>query len=154
MNRNNLHIFEANWSEHQPALSMIRREVFIVEQQVPKDLEWDGIDPDCRHVLAEVHGIATGVAAPVTVPTAVATGRLTPNGQIGRMAVIKDFRGQGIGSEILQRLLDIAKAAGREQVYLHAQQRAVAFYKKFGFIETGKTFMEAGIPHVKMVRTL
>ena len=137
-------VSEVSWSEQQAALSQVRREVFIEEQQVPETLEWDGLDPQCRHVLAmdRESGIAVG------------TGRLVADGQIGRMAIRKEYRRQGIGHRILQQLLEIARRDGHQQVYLHAQLTAVVFYQQAKFEACGETFMDAGIPHVKMTLRL
>ena len=137
-------VTEVNWSDQQEALSQIRREVFIQEQHVPEDLEWDGLDPGCRHVLA--------VECDSVLP--VGTGRLVADGQIGRMAIRKDYRRQGIGRKILQQLIEIAIQDGHKQVYLHAQLTAVDFYIQAKFEVCGETFMDAGIPHVKMMLKL
>jgi len=137
-------VMEVSWSEQQVALSQIRREVFIEEQHVPKDLEWDGLDPECRHVLA--------VECDSGLP--VGTGRLVADGQIGRMAIRKDYRRQGIGRRILQQLIELARRDGHKQVYLHAQLTAMAFYQQAQFEVCGETFMDAGIRHVKMTLRL
>ncbi|MDH5407421.1 MAG: GNAT family N-acetyltransferase [Gammaproteobacteria bacterium] len=140
----NIEVKEVSWAEQEQALSQIRREVFIEEQHVPEELEWDGLDPDCRHVLA--------VDQDSGVP--IGTGRLVADGQLGRMAVAKDYRRQGIGHKILQLLLDIARRDGHTQVYLHAQLTAVEFYQLAKFVASGDTFMDAGIPHINMSRVL
>ena len=140
----NIKMTEVDWSEQQEALSDIRREVFIEEQQVPKDLEWDGLDTKCRHVLAY----------DLTQELPVGTGRLVSDGQIGRMAIRKDYRRKGIGHKILQQLIEMAKGDGHTQVYLHAQLYIMEFYQQAGFEVSGDTFMDAGIPHVKMTMKL
>ena len=140
----NIDVREVSWSEQQAALSQIRRAVFIEEQHVPEELEWDGLDPECRHVLA----------VDSESGTLVGTGRLEADGQIGRMAIHKDYRRQGIGFRILQKLLDIARRDGHQQIYLHAQISAVNFYQQAKFEACGETFMDAGIPHVKMTLRL
>ena len=139
-----IEVMEVNWSEQQVALSQIRREVFIEEQHVPEALEWDGLDPACRHVLA--------VDKETGLP--VGTGRLVADGQIGRMAIRHDYRRQGIGRQILQQLIALARRDGHEQVYLHAQLYVVEFYLQAQFEACGETFMDAGIPHVKMTLRL
>jgi len=139
-----IEVMEVNWSEQQVALSQIRREVFIEEQHVPEALEWDGLDPACRHVLA--------VDKEIGLP--VGTGRLVADGQIGRMAIRHDYRRQGIGRQILQQLIALARRDGHEQVYLHAQLYVVEFYLQAQFEACGETFMDAGIPHVKMTLRL
>ncbi|MCB1984576.1 MAG: GNAT family N-acetyltransferase [Burkholderiales bacterium] len=127
------------WQDEAPALSAIRKAVFIEEQHVPEELEWDEFDPVSIHALA---------VNPFGAP--VGTARLLPDGHIGRMAVLKAWRGRGIGSAMLQRLLDEARHRGVSEVILNAQITAAAFYAKFGFQTSGNEFMEAGIPHVKM----
>jgi len=135
-------IIQADWTSHHTILSAIRRSVFIEEQQVPEELEWDDLDPSCTHVLARDD----------RSNLAVGTGRLSTHGKIGRMAVIKDYRRLGIGGKILEKLVELAITQGKQQVYLHAQLQAVLFYQTFEFVIEGKTFMEAGISHVKLVK--
>lgn len=137
------HVDEVSWAEAAAALGAVRREVFVVEQQVPEDLEWDGIDPDCRHVLARD---AAG--------RAIGTGRLLPDGHVGRMAVLQAYRGRGVGRALLVRLIEIALARGDRSVVLHAQTHAIEFYRRSGFEVSSGEFMEAGIPHVEMRRVL
>jgi len=129
-----------DWHDSKDALQAIRKSVFIDEQQVPKDLEWDGRDSECTQFLAS-HDSAP-----------VATARLTPEGQIGRMAVLRDFRGKGIGSRLLTAVLKQAKHAGYEQVFLHAQVNVIDFYRRHGFIAEGEVFIDAGIEHRSMKR--
>lgn len=132
----------ACWNADKPVLRHIRTQVFVQEQGVDQALEWDGQDADCTHVLAyAVHDIKRD---------AVGTGRLSHTGKIGRMAVLKAYRGQGIGGSILVALMDEARSEGLGSVYLHAQTHAQAFYQRFGFIAEGEEFLEAGIPHRKM----
>ncbi len=121
----------------------IRRRVFVEEQGIPEALEMDGRDDDCRHVLA--------FSRP---GTAVGTGRLQPDGRIGRMAVLADWRRHGAGTEILAALMRLAGADGHRRVVLHAQRSVAGFYRKSGFVETGAAFMEAGIAHVPMEKEL
>lgn len=136
----NIDVKEVSWAEQQMALSQIRREVFIEEQDVPEELEWDGLDPECRHVLA----IDSDSGLPV------GTGRLVGDGQIGRMAILKGYRRHGIGHKILQQLIKLARQDRHAEVYLHAQLYVVDFYQQANFEASGETFMDAGIPHVKM----
>jgi len=128
-----------NWKAQRDQLHAIRRTVFIEEQNVPEELEWDEIDERCYHVLAFA---ADG--------TPIGTGRLLPDGHVGRMAVLKAWRGKGVGSAILKMLLDLARKEGLKSVRLHAQTHAAGFYARHGFKATGKEFMEAGIPHRAM----
>ena len=132
-----------NWQDDAPALRAIRETVFIHEQQVPVELEWDGLDADCLHVLA-----ADSTGNPI------GTARLLPDGHIGRMAVLKAWRGRGVGSALLRLLLDEASKRGLGQVVLNAQTYAAGFYAKFGFQAVGEEFMDAGIPHVRMILPL
>jgi predicted GNAT family N-acyltransferase len=134
-----LTVREVAWLTHRPELHAIRRTVFIEEQRVPEALEWDEVDARCHHVLAfSPDGEAIG------------TGRLLPDGHIGRMAVLAAWRGRGAGSAILSLLLELARKEGFDTVRLHAQTHAVGFYAKHGFTVTGDEFMEAGIPHRAM----
>jgi predicted GNAT family N-acyltransferase len=127
------------WREARDQLSAVRRAVFVVEQCVPEDLEWDEHDPDAVHVLASN-----------AARTPIGTGRLLPDGRIGRMAVLSVWRGRGIGSAILQSLLDAARELGYMELKLHAQTHALDFYAKHGFAAAGDEFIEAGIPHRAM----
>ena len=129
----------AGWPQDRPALRRIRETVFVEEQQVPVPLEWDGLDPDCLHVLAE---------SPAGEP--IGTGRLLPDGHIGRMAVLKPWRRRGVGRALLQRLMDEGQHRGFSTFVLAAQLRAVPFYEKFGFRAEGDIFEDAGIPHRNM----
>lgn len=132
----------ASWAHDADSLRHIRHEVFVVEQKVPKQLEWDGEDEACHHALAFIDGHCVG------------TGRLSREGKIGRMAVLRPARGLGVGSALLEKLVSMAVGAGMEQVYLHAQIHALAFYERHGFIAEGPEFDEADIPHQHMVRHL
>jgi predicted GNAT family N-acyltransferase len=128
-----------NWHANRDKLDVVRRSVFIEEQKVPEALEWDEMDERSYHVLAlDRQGAPIG------------TGRLLLDGQIGRMAVLKPWRGRGVGSAILRALLDLAQKEGHETVKLNAQTHALAFYRKHGFKAFGSEFMEAGIPHRTM----
>lgn len=127
------------WTEASAELCAIRRTVFIVEQHVPEELEWDGIDEQCLHVLATS---ATGEA--------IGTGRLLPDGHIGRMAVLNPWRGQGIGGKILAELLAVAGEHEHKSVELSAQTHAIGFYQRFGFVVAGGEYLDAGISHRTM----
>jgi len=129
------------WNTSQKEVKSIRNKVFVEEQGVPPELEWDGLDEHSYHVLA---------LAPDGTP--IGTGRLLQDGQIGRVAVLQEWRGKGVGRALLDLLLVIANKMGNEEVKLHAQTRVLGFYKKRGFIKHGKEFMEAGIPHFAMKR--
>lgn len=138
-------VFIADYSTWLSEIRHIRNEVFCVEQQVSPEEEWDGSDEECIHVLAEGGD---------DIPRAVGTGRISPGGKIGRLAVLKAFRGQGFGAALILCLLDLAKQKGLSQVYLHAQTQALDFYQSFGFAVEGGTFNEAGIEHIKMVKSI
>lgn len=133
----------ASWGNDSEALRAIRERVFIREQGVPPELEWDELDAVCLHLLA-----IDSAGSPV------GTARLSPEGRIGRMAVLKQWRGKGIGSMLMQSLLREAQSMQIKQVALHAQTQATNFYQKFRFMVAGEGFMEAGIPHVRMVLQL
>lgn len=143
-----IEIIEVDWSRSQAELCLIRRAVFIEEQQVSEALEWDGIDGDCRHLLA--HDISTDLSRAIVV----GTGRLVPDGQIGRMAIRKEYRRMGVGFKILQQLIRFAQQEAKDEIYLHAQLYVVEFYQKAGFEVSGDIFMDAGIPHIKMSKRL
>ena len=131
------------WSDAQPEASRIRFSVFVEEQRVPLEMELDEFDPHCVHALA-----FAGAAQPV------ATGRLLPDGHIGRMAVLKAWRGRGIGGAILERLVEAARERGDREVALSAQTHAVAFYRHHQFVAEGEVYLDAGIPHQMMRRRL
>lgn len=136
-------IREAHWEKDGNQLSDIRHRVFIVEQNVPREEEWDGRDDDSWHWLAtDGQEVAIG------------TCRLLPDGQIGRMAVLTQHRGQGVGAALLEAAVEKARHLGMDQVYLHAQTHALGFYEGLGFKAQGDEFMDAGIPHRHMTQTL
>lgn len=138
--RPGFHILLCDWASHGPAMSEVRRRVFVEEQGVPASLEWDGLDPDCLHALAlDADG------------TAVGTGRLLPDGRIGRMAVLAGWRGRGVGFALLRALLDQALQRGDAHIHLHAQVSALGFYARAGFVAEGGEFLDAGIRHLTMV---
>jgi len=129
----------ADWQSDERKLKSIRFDVFCVEQSVPESIEWDGIDAQCRHVLAEDdEGRAIGC------------GRLLPDGHIGRMAVRPEWRGQGVGAALLERLIALASERGDAKVMLNAQTHAMPFYARYGFAPIGEPFEEAGIAHQAM----
>lgn len=134
---------QTTWNVDKKALIRIRTEVFINEQLVPPDLEWDGYDGDCWHVIART-----------TNNESIGTARMLYDGHIGRMAVLPAYRHQGVGSALLSELLHIAAIQGIDTVFLHAQLSAVDFYRKHGFAICSSEFMDAGIPHVTMQKTL
>jgi predicted GNAT family N-acyltransferase len=136
-----IELVEARWDRDRPGLETVRRRVFIEEQGVPEAEEWDAADPVSRHVLA--------IAGKRDV---VGTGRLEPTGKIGRVAVLPQYRGTGVGSALVGHLVNQATELGFTQVYLHAQATAVGFYERLGFRAEGPEFDEVGIPHRRMRR--
>lgn len=133
-----LEIREGTWEALGAESSEIRRVVFIEEQRVPKEEEWDGQDPACRHFLALQAGAPVGTA------------RLLPDAHIGRVAVLREARGQGIGEALMAAAIAAAHRDGHASVALAAQTHALAFYARLGFTAYGDEFMEAGIPHRNM----
>lgn len=134
-----IHAVKVDWATHGEQLRGIRARVFIEEQGVPKDLEWDGLDEDAHHFIALN-----------SIGLAIGTSRLLPTGQIGRMAVLTDQRGKGIGRQLLDAAVRHAIGIGMPRVFLHAQRHAEGFYRKAGFLPTGLEMTEAGIPHLEM----
>src|SRR5882672_9336812 len=132
----------ADWSADREILKALREKVFVHEQLVPADMEWDQFDPQSRHVVASVHGVPIG------------TGRLLPDGHIGRMAVLREWRGRGAGSALITGLMDIARTLGMQRVRLNAQVQALPFYLRHGFQAEGEEFLDAGILHRRMWRDL
>lgn len=124
-------------------LRAIREPVFVVEQNVPIELEWDELDPLCHHVIARDNAHRP-----------IGTGRLTPEHKIGRMAVLPAWRGKGVGDALLSALIEQARDLGWSEVKLNAQVSAVGFYEKFGFVAFGDDYEEAGIQHRSMALTL
>ena len=133
----------AEWPADQQAIKSVRERVFVDEQQVPPELEWDGTDHRCHHVVV----FLTSAAGE---PQPVATGRLQPDGKIGRMAVLPEHRSSGLGGKILKLLINKAKSTEMQCVFLSAQVHALAFYSQHGFRAYGDTFDEAGIQHRAM----
>ena len=139
----NFSLKDASWEDDREALRLIRRIVFIEEQHVPEEMEWDEFDTSSYHVLAiDNHGHAIGCS------------RLKTDGQIGRMAVLNQWRNRGVGTALLQRILKLSCKLGMQQVYLHAQVTAIPFYERHGFKVTSDIFMDAGIPHRNMILSL
>lgn len=136
------HIEVLSWEQARAHAAPIRFTVFVDEQGVPPEIELDDLDPRCLHALCFEEGIPVG------------TGRLLPDGHIGRMAVLKAWRGRGIGGRILEVLVEEARRRGEREVALSAQVRAVAFYRAHGFVEEGGEYLEAGIRHQVMRKAL
>ncbi len=131
------------WHDGQPLLKSIRESVFIVEQGVPAELEWDGLDEGARHALAISHR-----------GDAIGCGRMLSNGHIGRISVLPQWRKQKVGTAIMEALLAYAHNHDYQGVDVDAQTHAMPFYRKFEFVEHGEVFMDAGLPHIKMSMSL
>lgn len=138
-----IRIARADWQDHEQELVTIRERVFIQEQRVPEELEWDGEDPDSIHFLASA---ADG--------TPVGCVRLLPSGQISRLSVLENCRNQGIGKALLAAVEREARARDMPEIFLHAQTHATRFYEEAGFTVGGGIFLEAGIPHRPMFKDL
>ena len=136
-------IQETDWARDASRLGSVRRTVFIDEQGVPEALEWDEHDAMARHFLAlTLEGEPIGCA------------RLLPDGHVGRMAVLPDWRGYGIGKALLTAVHAAAQARGSTMLKLSAQTHAAGFYADAGFVAVGAEYEEAGIPHVAMQKNL
>ena len=138
-----IRIREACWPADRMALETVRGEVFVKEQRVPHNLEFDGLDSDALHWLA-----LTREEEPV------GTLRLLPSGQIGRAAVLPAYRGRGVGSRLLRQAIAAAEAHGWDEVWVNAQHARRGFYAAHGFIVISDHFEDAGIPHQRMLRRL
>ncbi|WP_374337808.1 GNAT family N-acetyltransferase [Methyloversatilis sp.] len=131
-----------DWSAMAPSLELIRREVFVIEQRVPEEMEWDADDATGVHALALIDECPVGC------------GRLLPDAHIGRIAVRAPFRLRGVGRAVMLALLDAARRRSMPHVELHAQTHALRFYERLGFVAEGPVFDEAGLPHRRMSRVL
>ena len=133
----------ADYAADRDALRAVREAVFVREQGVPLELELDAQDPDCLHVLArDADGRPIG------------TGRLTPAHTLGRMAVLPQWRGRGVGAAMLAALTGLARERRWNAIELHAQVDAIGFYLRHGYLPIGPRYMEAGIEHQSMRRAL
>ena len=136
---NDIDIAIVNWSEKQAEITSVRRAVFVEEQNVPESIDLDGSDTDYIHVLAtDKTGLPVGTA------------RINREGRIGRMAVLKDYRRQGIGRKMIQALMDYGRKNSITDFHVSSQVTAVGFYEKMDFEPFGEEFLEAGIKHIKM----
>ena len=135
-------IIHTSWHEHETEIRTIRLKVFVEEQQVPLELEWEDKDDQFHYVLA------------LNNHQAIGTGRIDSTGHIGRMAVLKPWRRQGVGSALLEALLDYAQQQKIPRIFLNAQCSAVPFYEKQGFTIISDEFLDAGIPHKTMEKIL
>lgn len=136
-------IRRAHWPEDSALLRQVRESVFVMEQHVPAELEWDGIDAECVHALAVSQD-----------GKAIGTGRLLRDGHIGRVAVLREWRGQGVGKRLMEFLMAEARSRHYPRLLLNSQVSAVPFYERIGFVTRGDEFDEAGIPHLEMTLEL
>jgi len=128
-----------DWTAMRVHAEPVRHAVFVDEQEVPPEIELDQFDPICVHALAfDREGRVLG------------TGRLLPDGHIGRMAVLRQARGTGVGSALLRALTQAARGRGDREVALSAQTHAIPFYERFGFVAEGEQYDDAGIAHRMM----
>ena len=137
---NNIQVRIADWQKDNVDLRRIREAVFIAEQAVPPEQEWDADDVEAVHFLALEDGYAIGTA------------RLLADGQIGRVAVLRDWRGMNVGDALMQAVIAEAERRGLREQKLTAQVHATRFYERLGFEVVSEEFLEAGIPHVDMLR--
>ncbi|GHB05034.1 GNAT family N-acetyltransferase [Modicisalibacter luteus] len=133
-----VHVTQGGWQTLGQAAAELRRRVFIDEQHVPEEEEWDGQDPACLHFIAFDAGQPVGTA------------RLLPDGHIGRVAVLAQARGRGIGLALMRKAIEAAQLEGHAEVQLAAQIHALPFYERLGFQAYGQEFLDAGIPHRNM----
>jgi predicted GNAT family N-acyltransferase len=129
-------------AEDMPAAFALRHDVFVIGQDVPEELERDEMDALSDHAVAIDDGAVVG------------TGRLLPDGTVGRMAVASQVRGRGIGAAVLGVLEDRARARGLTAIELHAQVHAVGFYDRYGYVPCSEVYLEAGIEHQSMRKEL
>ncbi len=127
-----------DFKEYKDELLDIRNEVFTIEQKVPADLDYDEFDDTSKHVIVYSEN------------SPVATGRILSDGHIGRVAVLKNFRGHGIGRIIIDKLIEYGKAQEYKTVYLGAQLTALGFYERLGFSSYGDMFLDGGLRHIMM----
>jgi len=131
------------WEQAQPMAGPLRFAIFVGEQNVPPGIELDDLDANCMHAVAyDVDNQAIG------------TGRLLPDGHIGRMAVVAEWRRRGVGAEILDALIAEARRRGHAQAVVSAQLQAAEFYRNRGFVAQGKVYEDAGILHQEMSKQL
>ena len=138
----NIKSVTCDYQDNKSDICKIRFEVFVDEQNVSEELEIDGLDDEAKHVLAYIDDEPIG------------TGRILGDGHIGRVAVLKKYRGLGIGNSVMQELIKWAQQNKLEKLWLSSQWHAHSFYIDLGFVCEGDIYEEAGIDHIKMYRTL
>ncbi|WOE30363.1 MULTISPECIES: GNAT family N-acetyltransferase [unclassified Acinetobacter] len=127
-----------DWSQLSQDAKSIRQQVFIEEQQIPASEEWDELDASSIHFVIYIDSYA------------IATARLTDDHRIGRVAVLKEYRGTGLGFKLMQQIIEFAQQQQRPFLILSAQCYATAFYEKLGFVSEGRSYLDCGIPHIQM----
>lgn len=128
--------------DYEPAIRQIRHAVFTLGQNIDTREDFNGSDTDAVHALVSVDDVF------------VATGRMLADGHIGRLAVLEAYRARGLGSRLLEALIEEASRRQLKRVYLGAQKQAVGFYRKNGFSEYGEPFHEVGIEHIHMEKEI
>ncbi len=139
--KNNLKVEIVKWIDDQAQLKNIREKVFIQEQKVTPELEWDGMDEKAIHFLVFKDEKAIGCARAIVIKSQM---------QLGRMAVLKEYRGQGAGSTLIDKAIVTAKLKQLSGIHISAQCNAINFYVKFGFEVMGDTYLDAEILHRDM----
>ncbi|MFI2369642.1 GNAT family N-acetyltransferase [Streptomyces sp. NPDC018833] len=145
--------------DDREACFAVRKAVFVAEQRVPEDIEYDAYDAedtDTVHVLAvRADGVPLGTGRLLHGAAAAdRTGGDLTVGSLGRLAVTKDARGLGVGVALVRAIEDAARERGLAAVDLHAQTHATGFYERLGYAAYGAAFLDAGIPHRSMRRAL
>ncbi len=138
----NIKSVTCDYQDNKSDICKIRFEVFVDEQNVSEELEIDGLDDEAKHVLAYIDDEPIG------------TGRILSDGHIGRVAVLKKYRGLGIGNSVMRELIKWAQQNKLKKLWLSSQWHAHSFYIDLGFVCEGDIYEEAGIDHIKMYRTL
>ena len=138
----NIHIIQTTWHKDEAHLRAVRTPVFVEEQHVTPEFEWDEIDATAIHLLASLNGEPIGCL------------RIIDYYKIGRMAVLKQYRGIGLGTSLLLGAVEICKKYGSKQVALSAQTHAITFYEKAGFKQISGEYCDVDIPHVDMLLTI
>lgn len=131
-------VIQVTWSSHAPQLMVIREEVFVIEQEVAPAFEWDALDATAVHLLA------------MSADQPIGCARIIDYKKIGRMAVLKSWRGRGVGQALLHQAGAICQAHGSGVIKLTAQTHAINFYEQAGFVATSGIYQDANIPHVDM----
>jgi len=131
------------WQASQAALQAIREQVFIKEQRVPVELEWDEFDASAMHLLAID-----------SAKNPIGCARILENGSIGRMAVLAEWRGLGVGKALLSAAINVCRKHQYSTVTLSAQTHAIGFYENAGFTVCSEDYLDAGIPHRDMALKL